>query len=211
MKKFGTIILAVLLMMVMAIPVFADEATTTEAPMFTYADGHISGSYDSEGLINIYVDDELAGGSKLNVEVTDGEHTVKVYENGVLVHTETVTAETPEPVPPTPENPDQPEEPGEQEEPTPGEQVEPTPGEQVEPTPGEQVEPTPGEQENPAPSDKTDDKSSTNTSQTTTKTDTTKKATNVPKTGDAENMGAFMVLGLAAALTLVAAKRIKSR
>ena len=162
MKKFTAIILAVLLMMLMVVPVFADEEVTATAGHFTAEEGNIVGGYESDGLVNIYVDDALAGGSTLNVAAAEGEHVVTVYENGVLVATETVTV-------------------GATEEPTPAE------------------DPTPAGDDTPAPAP------------TPSGGGEAKPASNVPKTGDAENMGTFMVLGLAAALTLVAAKRIKSR
>ncbi len=58
----------------------------------------------------------------------------------------------------------------------------------------------------------TDTKANTNSGAASgTATKATGSATGVPKTGDNENMGAFMVLGLGAALVLVATKRIKSR
>ena len=161
MKKFTAIILAVLLMMLMVVPVFADEEVTATAGHFGVEEGNIVGGYESDGLVNIYVDDELAGGSTLNVAAAEGEHVVTVYENGVLVATETVTVGA------------------------------------AEETPAE--DPTPAGDDTPAPAPTPADGGSA------------KPASNVPKTGDAENMGTFMVLGLAAALTLVAAKRIKSR
>ena len=190
MKRFGAIILAVLLMTLMAVPVLAEETPATDAPaateeateegFFTFADGSISGSYESDGLVNIYLNDELAGGSTLNVPISteeEGVYTITVYENGKLVHTEEVQAGAQEPIV-------EPEDPG-QEEP-----VDPTP---ADPTPADPTTP-----EKPA-----DNSGSTTPSKT--------PASNVPKTGDAENMGTFMVLGLGAALTLAAAKRVKSR
>lgn len=204
MKKFTTIILAVLLMMLMTVPALAEETTevteaTEEEGLFTFADGHISGSYESDGLVNIYLNDELAGGSTLNIPISaeeEGLYTVKVYENGVLVYTQEVQAGAQEPIV-DPEDPGT-EDPGTDE-------------------PGTEDPGTDQPSDNPTPTPGTTDNTNTNTNtntSTNTSTNTnsgTKTATNVPKTGDAENMGAFMVLGLGAALTLVAAKRVKSR
>ena len=206
MKRIIAILMAALLIVAMAIPVFADEAatgeaeTTSSAGEFAYdaESGTIKGSYEAEGLVEIWMDGKLAGSDSINKPAEVGTtHTIDVYVDGVKVG-DTYTVEAVAPVEEPTEEP--------KEEPTEEPKEEPTEEPKEEPTEEPKEEPTPT-----APTDKTDDKT-TDTTQKPAKADTTKAAaTNVPKTGDAENMGTFMVLGLAAALTLVAAKRIKSR
>ena len=92
MKRVSALIVAGLVTALTVVPAMADT--------FSYdaESGKISGNYESDGLINIYVDGELAGGDSL---ITDAEankqYTVEVYENGQLVLTETVDTTVAEP------------------------------------------------------------------------------------------------------------------
>ena len=85
MKKFASLLIVALLMMVMATSALAEFTYNAET-------GRLTGSYESEGNVEIWLDGSIAGGSKLNVPVTEGTHTVQVYVNGELVATQTVTA-----------------------------------------------------------------------------------------------------------------------
>ena len=108
MKRVSALIVAGLVTALTVVPAMADT--------FSYdaESGKISGNYESDGLINIYVDGDLAGGDSL---ITDAEankqYTVEVYENGELVLTEVVdttvvepTNDDPSPAPTEPTNDD---------------------------------------------------------------------------------------------------------
>ena len=85
MKKFASLLIVALLMMVMATSALAEFAYNAET-------GRISGSYTADGNVEIWVNGELAGGSKLNVPAEAGKtYTIDVFVDGKKVATETVT------------------------------------------------------------------------------------------------------------------------
>ena len=106
MKKIISLMLMVILVLAMAIPVFADEADTGVVADYEYdpVTGRITGMYMTEEayktekpLVNTYLDvadgDHLVGSNKISVNVEEGEHQVLVYANGKLVGTYKVVAE----------------------------------------------------------------------------------------------------------------------
>lgn len=90
MKKFASMLVAVMLVAALAFSAFA----------FSYdaSSGTITGSYSSDGVVEIYVNGSVKGGGKLNYKVPgDGTYTIEVYENGTKVKTQVITIPT-EPV-----------------------------------------------------------------------------------------------------------------
>ena len=173
MKKFVSLIVAVLLICMISIPALA----------FSYdADTHrISGSYAADGNVEIWVDGSLAGGSNLNVTVSDGNHTIDVYVNGTKVHSETVFAGAPAPTA----------------EPT----VEPTEAPTAEPT----VEPTTVPTAQPDIATQSPTQVPTPTQQTGGSS-SGHSGSDVPKTGEDMSM-VYAMVGLMAAAAVVLASR----
>ena len=99
MKKSVTIVLMAMLVLAMAVPVYADGTWSYDTET-----GRISGEYKGDGLVNTYItqveggeaveaDARLAGGSKLNVDVDFGTYEISAFENGKIAQTETIKAD----------------------------------------------------------------------------------------------------------------------
>ena len=78
------------LIAVLVLLILAALATSAFAFSYDISTKRITGSYDADGNVEIWMDGRLAGGNILNVSAEEGLHTIEVYVNGKLVKTETV-------------------------------------------------------------------------------------------------------------------------
>lgn len=172
MKKFLSLLVVAVLMVVMATSAFAASYS------YDPATGKVTGGHDAPGT-NIYLDDEPAGGKTLNATVkTPGKHTVKTYVDGELIDTWTFVVEPEETEAPATE------------EPTPTPTAEPTP------TPVITAEPTPTPVITEAPkteAPKTEAPKTTAPTTAPTKAPSTDND-DVPKTGDATTTFVFVIV-----------------
>ncbi|MCD7769594.1 MAG: LPXTG cell wall anchor domain-containing protein [Oscillospiraceae bacterium] len=176
MKKVISIVLVVILALALSSVAMADYSYSAET-------GKITGSYAGNGgWIETYVNGSAAAGDTLSISATAGEtYEITVYEDGVLVYTETVTAEAAE-------EPQETEEPAETE----------TPAETEEPAETE----TSAETEEPAETETPVDGGTSDTGNTSGEKDS------VPKTGEADYMAVLVaVIMLSAVVAIVAKKR----
>ena len=86
MKKFFSIILSVLMILTFSMTALAD------GELFSYQDGRIVGSYESDGYVEIWVNGQIAGNDRIQVAAPAGEYTIEVYENFAPVYSQVLNA-----------------------------------------------------------------------------------------------------------------------
>ena len=178
MKKFVSLLIVAVLMVVMATSAFAASYT------YDAATGKVTGGHSADGNVEIYLDGELAGGNKLSATVTAvGKHTVKTYVDGELIDTWTFVVEPEETEAPATEEPT----------PTPTAEPTPTPVITAEPTPTPVITEAPKTEAPKTEAPKTEAPKTTAPTTDPTKAPSTDND-DVPKTGDATTTFVFVIV-----------------